>query len=291
MKIQNVTLPSSYLCLEVAVPTSLETSAAFILEVVTRLPVSITAVGNHRESKLSVYLSSRSSRSQAAQFKQAFKKSFFGASRIRIFVLKGWKEKWKKAFHTRKVSPHLWVVPPWEKAKLKPGEEKILMEPGMAFGTGIHPTTRFVLRCLDRFSGRVGSMVDLGTGTGILAIASYRLGIRDITAIDFDINAIHAARDNFKRNRCHGIMLQQMTVADFKPKRHFDFVAANIETKCLLRSKTKLLRLMAPKGYLALTGIGVSSKIQVLKHYLSGRVELVSEMHVKDWSGYCLRRI
>jgi len=288
MKIQNVTLPDSYLCLEVTVSTSLEMPAAFILEVVTHLPVSIIANGKYEQSKLSVYLSSRS---QAAQFKHAFKEAFSGASRIRIFILKGWKEKWKKAFHAKKVSPRLWVVPPWEKVKVGANEQKILMEPGMAFGTGIHPTTRFVLRCLDKFSRDIESMVDLGTGTGILAIAAHKLGIRDISAIDFDINAVHAARDNFGRNRCRGIRLRQTTVADFKPKRRFDFVAANIETKCLLRSKTKLFTLLSQGGYLALTGIGVKSKKEVLRHYLSDRVELASEMHVSDWSGYCLRRI
>jgi ribosomal protein L11 methyltransferase len=288
MKIKNVTLPNSYLCLEVSVPTPLEAPAAAILELVTSLPVSITAKKSGENSQLSVYLSSRK---QADQFKRMFQGAFSGTSRVRIFLLKDWKEKWKKTFHAKKVTPRLWVVPPWEKVRLGPREQKILMEPGMAFGTGIHPTTRFVLRCLDRFSKQARSMVDLGTGTGILAIAAYKLGIRDISALDFDINSIYVARDNFKHNRCRGILLQHMSVSDFKPLRRFDFVGANIETKLLMRAKTKLLGLVAPKGYLALTGIGARSKTQVLKYYLSSKVELVARMHVKGWSGYCLKRI
>lgn len=133
--------------------------------------------------------------------------------------------------------------------------------PGLAFGTGDHATTSTCLRVLADFAttrkreGKGWSMADLGTGTGILAMAAAVCGAETIYAMDFDPLAVKAARANFRRNGLRNIQLEQADLTNWAPSRKFDFVAANVFADVLTLSLPRLKRALARHGRLVISGI------------------------------------
>lgn len=133
--------------------------------------------------------------------------------------------------------------------------------PGLAFGTGDHATTSSCLRLLADFAtarrraARSWTMADLGTGTGILAMAAAVCGADDIYAMDFDPLAVKAARANFRRNGIRRIRLEQADLTNWSPDRKFDFVAANVFADVLTLSLPRLKRALARDGRLVISGI------------------------------------
>ncbi len=286
MPSKKIILPKAYLCFEVSVALDTKELAYAILDHLTGMPISETQIPKKNKVKLTLYFSKNKN---LQQIKNNFKKQFRQKCSIKIFLLDDWKDKWKRDFHARKVTSQLWICPSWEKVKIKSNEKVIYLEPGVAFGTGLHPTTKFVLKMIDKFHSQIGSLADLGTGTGILSIGANALGIKKIVAIDNDLQAIYAARDNFKKNKCKNIKLKKVALEKFKTKQKFDFVAANIETKILLKSKTKLMSLLQQGGHLALTGIGAKSRDEVLRHYKSKKLHLVDQFKSREWAGFCFK--
>ncbi|MBQ9431337.1 MAG: 50S ribosomal protein L11 methyltransferase [Kiritimatiellae bacterium] len=113
-----------------------------------------------------------------------------------------WAESWKRFFHVEKISERLVVRPSWEKYDAKPGEKVITLDPGMSFGTGKHETTQACLRFLDRLASENPNrrVIDMGCGSGILAIAAKLLGFSEVTAFDNDPDCIHVTKENAAAN-------------------------------------------------------------------------------------------
>ncbi len=128
---------------------------------------------------------------------------------------------------------------------------------GMAFGTGDHATTASCLRLLaDSAAGRKKwSMLDLGTGSGILALAARSLGAAPVAALDYDADAVRVARENAARNRLEDIAFSQGDVTAWKPRRKFDVVAANLFAQVLIEAAPAIARAVRPAGRLILSGI------------------------------------
>ncbi len=143
-----------------------------------------------------------------------------------------WSESWKKSFRTARVSRRIVIKPSWEKYSRKPGDCVINLDPGMSFGTGLHPTTRACLRFIDRLSadGYGGkSFLDAGCGSGVLAIAAAKLGFTRVVAVDSDPQAVKAARENCRRNGLAGVAeCIRADLLKFRPREKFDMVAANM---------------------------------------------------------------
>jgi ribosomal protein L11 methyltransferase len=117
--------------------------------------------------------------------------------------LEDWAEGWKRHFVPIEIGRGLVVLPPWASPARHPGRAAVVVEPGHAFGTGTHASTRLVLESLEQVLGRLparGPVIDLGTGSGILAIAAVRLGLVPVLAIDHDGEAVEEARENVRRN-------------------------------------------------------------------------------------------
>jgi ribosomal protein L11 methyltransferase len=133
--------------------------------------------------------------------------------------------------------------------------------PGLAFGTGDHATTSTCLRLLADFAvarkkeGLAWSMADLGTGTGILAMAAKVFGAKDVYAMDFDPLAVRAARANFKRNGIRGVKLERADLTEWTPGRTYDFVVANVFADVLTLSLPRLRKALAADGRLVISGI------------------------------------
>jgi ribosomal protein L11 methyltransferase len=144
----------------------------------------------------------------------------------------------------------LWVVPSWHVAP--PEAELVLqLDPGMAFGTGTHPTTRLCLEWLERAEVEGASVLDYGCGSGILAIAAAKLGAAHVQGLDIDANAVTAARNNAAVNQ----VLADFFDADHHPDAHYDIVLANILSNPLKLLAPALIAHVAPGGSLVLSGV------------------------------------
>ncbi len=159
-----------------------------------------------------------------------------------------WRENWKRFFPARRVSPRLVVRPPWRSFPARPGDCVIELNPGLSFGTGLHPTTRGCLRLLDEFDAAApgGSFLDIGCGSGILAIAAARLGCRPVLALDHDPQAVRAARQNRQANGLdRRIVIRRADVRRLDNFPACDLVAANLLAGLLIEAAPQISRLAA----------------------------------------------
>ena len=144
-----------------------------------------------------------------------------------------WAERWRRFHAPVLVGGRLWVRPPWEQAAVRPGVVDLAIDPGQAFGTGAHPTTRLCLELLLRLQPE-GAFMDLGCGSGVLAIAAARLGFAPVTALDSDRGAVTATVANACDN---GVALDRVERADLRrqPAPAADVIAANLMRPLLLQ--------------------------------------------------------
>ncbi len=172
-----------------------------------------------------------------------------------------WAESWKRFFHAERVSERIIVRPSWETLPLGPDDREVVIDAGMCFGTGQHGTTRACIRFLDALAatGRTGSLLDAGCGSGILSIAAAKLGFAPITAIDLDASAVEQAGENAGHNGVKtSIALSTADVLHYCPPTVFDVVAANIEAPILLEAAGRFAgRLCAPHPGAALLLAGI----------------------------------
>jgi len=160
------------------------------------------------------------------------------------------------------VTDRLWIVPSWHTAP-EPDAINIELDPGMAFGTGSHPTTRLCLEWLCKAVQPGLSVLDFGCGSGILAIAAARLGAAQALAVDIDERAVEAARENAARNGVSGIVQTQHSGAPIEPM--FDLVVANILTNPLCVLAPAIAARVAPGGRVALSGVLEQQAAQVIE--------------------------
>lgn len=164
-----------------------------------------------------------------------------------------WERSWMDNFQPMRFGRRLWIVPSWHVAP-EPGAVNLLLDPGLAFGTGTHPTTALCLEWLDGQQLQDTQVLDFGCGSGILAIAALLLGARQAVGTDIDVQALEASRDNAQRN---GIADERFPVylpADL-PVQQADVLVANILAGPLVSLAPQLSSLVRPGGLLALSGI------------------------------------
>lgn len=173
-----------------------------------------------------------------------------------------WNETWKKKFKPIDAGERFSILPPWE--GLKENRINLIIDPGMAFGTGHHETTRTCLMLIERLSGncRKGSFLDVGTGTGILAIAASRLGFGRIIGVDTDPLAVDAAQRNAGLNDLETIAILEGTAAP--ELGTFDFIAANLMSGILIRIAPELAPCLAEGGVALLSGMLVGQEEEVI---------------------------
>jgi ribosomal protein L11 methyltransferase len=192
----------------------------------------------------------------------------------------GWDERWKE-FHQAVVIGGLWIGPPWQREEMPAGLKPVIIEPAQGFGTGAHPTTRLVLSLLQE-QPRSG-VLDLGCGSGVLAVAAALLGFGPITAIDNDPVAIEATRDNLVRNDVDGLVRAHVLDALQQDIPRADLVLANVLLEPLVRIAPKLT---APR--LILSGLLASQADECADAY-QGAGYVVRERRDRDgWAALVL---
>lgn len=186
----------------------------------------------------------------------------FGAAKISIKPLprQNWADSWKRHFKPIDIDGVLLIKPGWSRRRPRAGQRVIILDPGLSFGTGQHPTTLFCLEQLARcrLPGEKQSFLDIGTGSGILAVAAARLGYRPVEAFDNDPVAVRVSRHNVKRNRVQQWVRPQqkdLTKLTSKQARRHDVICANLAYDLLLGQAPKLRAWLRPGGRLIVAGI------------------------------------
>lgn len=191
------------------------------------------------------------------------------AHRIEVLEDKDWERAWMDNYHPMRFGDRLWVVPSWTPPP-QPAAINLLLDPGLAFGTGTHQTTALCLEWLDSLDLQDKVIVDYGCGSGILAVAALLLGAREAWCVDLDPQALIATRDNAERNGVAErvrVFLPQDFPADFNGGQGADVVVANILAGPLAELAPVLTGLLRPGGALALSGIILSQTDEVRAAY------------------------
>ncbi|MDP4179845.1 MAG: 50S ribosomal protein L11 methyltransferase [Bacillota bacterium] len=191
-----------------------------------------------------------------------------------------WATSWKKYYKPIKISDSIVIKPSWEDYNKAPGEIVIELDPGMAFGTGTHETTRMCAQLLEKFLKSGDTVLDLGCGTGILAIIADKLGASSISAVDIDEVAVRVARENCQLNMASNkINIKKGILEDIEPKQH-DVVIANIIASVIVNISKLMPSYVKKGGYFLTSGIIKERKDEVLKAYesLGFSCELILDM-------------
>ena len=175
-------------------------------------------------------------------------------------VERDWAEEWKRFFDVLHVGRRIVCRPSWQAYEPAPGEIVIELDPGRAFGTGQHPTTRLCLEALERRLRPGDDVIDVGAGSGILAIAAARLGARSVRALDLDGEAVAVARENVRRNGVDGVVrvdagsLPAVAGERSATLRSADVIVANISSPMLVALASQAARVLRPGGVLIGSG-------------------------------------
>jgi len=208
--------------------------------------------------------------------------------RVEILEDKDWEREWMQHYQPMQFGPRLWVCPSWLEPP-EPDAINLLLDPGLAFGTGTHPTTALCLAELDALDPAGKTVVDFGCGSGILAVAALKLGAERALGIDNDPQALRASRDNARRNGLPDNALPVALPGDGIEQDYVgqaDIVVANILAGPLVALSGKLLAFLAPGGTLLLSGLLASQADELCAHY-AGTVALSVAGELDGW--VCLR--
>jgi ribosomal protein L11 methyltransferase len=176
-----------------------------------------------------------------------------------------WERSWMDNFHPMRFGERLWIVPSWHAAP-EPDAVNLLLDPGLAFGTGTHPTTSLCLQWLDAQQLLGKTLIDFGCGSGILAIAGLLLGAEHAVGTDIDIQALEASRDNAQRNQVADDRFD-LYLPEQMPDTPADVLVANILAGPLVSLAPRLASLVKPGGLLALSGILAEQTDEILQAY------------------------
>jgi ribosomal protein L11 methyltransferase len=198
-------------------------------------------------------------------------------------VAEDWAERWKRFHVPLLLDGRLYVRPPWEQPAVRPGVQEVVIDPGQAFGTGTHPTTRMCLELMLSLPDAGGSFADLGCGSGVLAIAAAKLGFSPVGAFDADRAAVAACDSNARAN---AVLLDRVERLDLRaaPLPEADVVAANLMRPLLLQVAA---RMSAPPRWLIVSGLLDHEADEVVGAFAP--LQEVRRSSMKGWCAVLLR--
>ena len=193
-----------------------------------------------------------------------------------------WAEAWKSGYQVLRIGERIRIVPSWIPYTPADGEIVVTLDPGMAFGTGLHPTTQLCLKAMEELVEPGMRILDVGTGSGILAIAAARLGAQ-VLAVDIEAVAVRTARENVALNGVSDQVQVLQGSVDDAYRGSFDGVLANILAEIIARLSPDLARHMAPGAWLVASGI-IESRLQAVERALGvAGLEPVRHWREGDW--------
>ncbi len=219
---------------------------------------------------------------------------FVGELTTRTVNEEDWANAWKDYFHVTHIGQRLVIRPSWREYTPKDDEVVLTLDPGMAFGTGLHPTTRM---CLEQVEQRVRSgmrVLDVGTGSGILAIAAAKLGAESVYAIDNSSVAVESTLANAEMNGLSERIQVVLGVLDeaeaAQMAGRYDFVIANIIAHIIGSIAPQLAQVVSPTGVLVVSGIIEARRHDAEDPLLAAGLELVEQVKIDDWLALVYRR-
>jgi len=218
----------------------------------------------------------------------------YSLSKIRTRALgpEDWAEQWKKGYQTRKVGRRTVIVPSWKRYRPKRNEIAVTMDPGMAFGSGLHPTTRLCLIALEKYLRTGDRVLDVGTGSGILAIAAAKLCAGSVDALDIEPAAIDAAKRNATENGvAKSVKLYLGTLKELGATiRPAGLVLVNILAYAIIRMLPELKSKLRPGGLLITGGILAEFRPDVEAALRREGFEVIEALQEEDWVTLVARR-
>lgn len=196
-----------------------------------------------------------------------------------------WSTAWRQFYKPTRIGKRMVIVPSWEKYEKKPGDIIIDMDPGMAFGTGTHETTRLCASLLEEYVRHGDYMLDVGSGSGILAICAAKLGADYCAACDIDPVAVKTEKENAGRNGCDIDCFVSDLLSDVKTKggRKYDIVTANIVADIIIRMAPDIGRFLRRGGTLIVSGIITEREAEVRSALEEHGFENASAGYDKGW--------
>lgn len=196
-----------------------------------------------------------------------------------------WATAWKKYYKPTPIGNRIVIVPSWEEYAPKAGEIVIEMDPGMAFGTGTHETTRLCALLLEKYIRPGDKMLDVGSGSGILAICGEKLGAASCFACDIDPIAVRTEKENCERNGCRGITCAVSDLLSDVPKIDggYDIVTANIVADIIIRMSPDLGAYVRDGGYMIVSGIIAEREAEVDAAMAAAGYKKIEACHEKGW--------
>lgn len=194
-----------------------------------------------------------------------------------------WANAWKKHYHVLHIGQRIVIKPSWQEHQPRPDEVVIELDPGMAFGTGLHPTTQMCLRALEEHLKPGDTILDLGTGSGILAIAAAKLGAGSVLALDSDPLAVKAARANVWANGVQNLVAVEHGSLD-KATEEFELVLVNILARVIIELADQgLVDRVRPAGLMIAAGIIEEQEAEVAAALGEHGMGIVERRQEKDW--------
>jgi ribosomal protein L11 methyltransferase len=204
-----------------------------------------------------------------------------------------WAESWKKHFKPLRIGSALLIQPSWSKLKPKNGQAVVTLDPGLSFGTGQHATTDFCLHQIVAIRRRVAqngslppALLDIGCGSGILAISAAKLGYASVGAFDFDPVAVRITQKNCRINRVEKkitVTRKDLTKVPLNSRQKYDVICANLMAPLLITERDRILNRLAPTGTLILAGILATEFNSVRGRYESAGLKLIAEKSEREW--------
>jgi ribosomal protein L11 methyltransferase len=213
-----------------------------------------------------------------------------GLDRITIRKVRqeDWALAWRKHFHPLEIGRALLIKPSWSRRRPRPGQAVVVLDPGLSFGTGQHPTTAFCLEqlVLCRKTGQAQSFLDIGTGSGILAIAAAKLGYRPVEAVDIDPNAVRIAGANARQNLLKKhirIVRQDLIRWPCRRNAKFDVLCANLSDDLLIGQARRIVNRLQTGGTLILAGVLKTQFGRVRNTYAAAGLKVIALSLDKEW--------
>ncbi len=202
---------------------------------------------------------------------------------VRELGPKDWAEAWKSGYQVLKIGRRLRIVPSWIPYTPGPDEVIVTLDPGMAFGTGLHPSTQLCLLALEELVVPGMRILDVGTGSGILAIAAARLGAAEVLGVDIEEVAVRTARENVVLNGVSEVVHVLPGSVDGEDRGSYDLVLANILAEVVARLAPQLAKHTAPDGWLVASGIIESRMPAVERAFDVAGLVIGRRWQSEDW--------
>jgi ribosomal protein L11 methyltransferase len=209
--------------------------------------------------------------------------------KIRTLQKEDWFDKWQLDYRIMPLGRKFTLVPFWQKKEFKGGRLPIFLEPKGAFGSGQHPATRIMTSFVEA-AGHPDSMLDLGTGTGILSVAAFRLGAKKILALDHDPVAVRAAKYNFRLNGLESAEVRREDVTRLRPEEKYGLVCANLFTDLLEKIRPFLFGSVKPGGFLAISGVHFQNYAAFRKNFRHPDFRCLKIVRSRGWAGMLFKR-